>query len=203
MQKTLALLSFAFLAACASKMTSSTGLELMTESKYKSIVDTYTGRSQQYSGLYNTIDLSATLMNSAVTHAQNDQKARLLQWDAAQYASNQGKSRTEMMDRTVVFLSFYTPDRKNDDLQKNNTQWRIYLEADGKRWEPKVVKLRQPVSELQSLYAYHTKFSTAYQLTFPVATTTVERTRSKLIVTGPLGFGAIEYKPVDPTLVRE
>lgn len=196
-------LSLAFaLMSCSLRPTAPEGLNLITEGEYHNIVDQYTQRSQKYAGLYNTMDVTATLVNSAVARGQVDQKARLLQWSPAQYSSEMEKIKKDLKNETAVFVSFYTPDKKNDDLQKMTTQWRIYLEAEGRRWEPKVIRIRQPVAETQGLYAYHTRFSTAYMMTFPVATTSVEGVNSKFIITGPLGISTLEYKPVDATLVR-
>ncbi|MBX3040808.1 MAG: hypothetical protein KF789_08900 [Bdellovibrionaceae bacterium] len=193
---------FFSLMACSTRPTAPEGLNLISESQYHGIVDRYTQRSQKYSGLYNTMDVTATLVNSAVARAQADQKARLLQWAPNNYSSELEKLKKDLKNETTVFVSFYTPDKKNDDLQKMTTQWRVYLEAEGRRWEPKIMKIRQPVAETQGLYAYHTRFSTAYVMTFPVATTTIDGVNSRFIITGPLGISTLDYKPVDATLIQ-
>lgn len=179
--------------ACATTTPTPSGLILMPEREYHNVVESFTGRSQKYAGLYNTMDVTATLVNSKVALAQIDQKARLLQWDSTQYSKALEKQKNELAEQTIIYMSFYTPDKKNDDLQKPTTQWRMYLEAEGRRWEPRVVRIRQPIAEIQGLYSYHTRFSTAYQLTFPIAATTIDQTRSRFIVTGPLGISTIEY----------
>lgn len=189
------------LASCSTRPTAPEGLNLRSEKEYQHVLNLYTDRQQRYTGLYNTMDVTASLINSAVSRAQVEQKARLLQWNRAQFDQEIEKARTSLRQETVLFVSFFTPDRKNDDLQKLTTQWRMYLEVDGRRWEPKVTRLRQPLAEIQGLYPYHNRFASAYQLSFPIATTTVEGTTSRFIVTGPLGISTIEFKPVDATLV--
>ena len=188
-------------ASCSTRPTAPEGLNLRSEKEYQRVLNLYTERQQRYTGLYNTMDVTASLLNSAVSRAQVEQKARLLQWNRAQFDQEVEKSRTSLRQETLVFVSFFTPDRKNDDLQKLTTQWRMYLEVDGRRWEPKVTRLRQPLAEIQGLFPYHNRFASAYMLSFPVATSTIEGATSRLTITGPLGISTLDFKPVDATLI--
>jgi hypothetical protein len=193
------LAALAFLGACASRVVSSTGLELMTESAYQNVTDNYTERNQTYQGLYNTLDLTATLVNSAVARAQLEQNARLYQWDRAKFQGETNKAAEKLRNESLVFLSFYTPDRKNDDLHKSSTQWRVYLESDGRRFEGKVTKNKLQLSELQGIYSYHNRFATPYMITFPVAMTSIESKPVKFTLTGPVGIAVLTFKAQSPT----
>ncbi|MBX3032513.1 MAG: hypothetical protein KF865_01215 [Bdellovibrionaceae bacterium] len=184
---------------CATRPAANQGLELMSVAEYEKVVDRHTQRSQKYSGLYNTMDVTATLVNTAVAKAQLEQKARLLQWDRAQFQLESNKLAEKNKNETEVFLSFFTPDKKNDDLQKKTTQWRVYLEADGRRWEGKTMKIRQPIAEIQGLFSYHSRFSTPYLITFPVGTATIDPRTTRFIVTGPIDIVTLEYAPAAPS----
>lgn len=188
-------LAFLSLAACATRETTATGLDLMSESEYQKVVDRYTQHQQQYKGLYNTMDVTATLVVPTVAHAELEQKARLYQWDRAKLQAETSKANDELRSQTQVFLSFYTPEHKNDDLNKTTTQWRVYLESGGRRWEGKIARIKTPTSEIQGIYPYHVRFSTPYVVTFPTAAATVGKESARFVVTGPVGLMALDYAP--------
>lgn len=180
-------------AACATRETTVTGLNLMSEREYEKVLERFTHHEQQYKGLYNTMDVTATLIVPSVAHAELEQKARIYQWDRAKFQAESNKLNDELRTQTQVFMSFYTPEHKNDDLQKLGTQWRVYLEAGGRRWEGKVAKIKTPTAEIQGIYPYHVRFSTPYLVTFPTAANTVAKESARFIVTGPVGLMALDY----------
>lgn len=181
---------------CATREGGNAGLELMSETEFQNTVEKFTRRSQQYQGLYNTVDIHATLRNSSVIRAQLEQNARLYQWDRAKFQLESNKAGEKAKNETEVFLSFYTPDRKNDDLQKSSTQWRTYLEVDGRRWEGKVTKVKTTEVEIQGMYPYYTRLATPYSVTFPVPIATVEGKEAKVTLTGPVALVVLAFPPL-------
>lgn len=193
--KYILLLSF-LLSACASYEVTPSGRALRTESEYFMTVDKYSDSTRRYSGLYNLIDMEATVLNSKVVADQLDQMTRLYLWDEKKFADEQVKAQERMGKETEVFLAFFTPDRKNDDASKPKTVWRVFLDVDGRRFEGKVVKLKTQISQLIALYPYHNRFYTPYQITFPVPIKTIETREMKMTVTGPVGSGILTFKPL-------
>lgn len=179
--------------ACATEQKSSTGLELMSAAEYERVIERNTRHTQKYSGLYNVMDVTATLVNSEVARAQLDQSARQSQWDAARFQLEKNKSDDTLKQKTQVFLSFYTPERKNDDLHKTATTWKVYLQSPERRWEGTATKLKDSLAELQGLYGYHNRFATAYMLSFPVAIKDIEGQPLTLKITGPVGSGDLSF----------
>lgn len=190
----LALFSSAVVTSCATTQPDPAGLQLMSEKEYAKVLDHSTRRIQKYSGLYNTVEMAATYLRPEMMQAQLEQSARLYQWDKARFSLEKNRRDELMKNETEFFLSFYTPDKKNDDLHKNNTQWRVYLDADGRRWEAKVTKIKLQLAEVQGLYPYHNRFSTAYSLTFPVSVGTLSLKPVKLVVTGPVDIATLEWQ---------
>jgi hypothetical protein len=166
----------------------------MSESEFEKTTENYSNHIQVYSGLYNTVDMTGTLLNSAVAKAQLDQNARKYQWDAARYTTEKASFDARMQNETEIFLSFYTPERKHDDLHKNQTLWKIFLDTNNKRLEGKVKKVKLLTQEIRSLYPYHTTFATAYSITFAIPTRLVELSSSKLTVTGPVGTASLDFR---------
>lgn len=164
-------------------------------SDHTAIIDQNSAGDSQFAGLYNTFELKATLLNSQVREAINRRQAEYYQWDSAQQTAEREKALQELNSQTEVFLSFATPDRKNDNLADKKTIWRIFLDVGGRRYVGQAKKDRRLIAELQSQFPYHTRWNSSYLLTFPISTTAIETRPVKLTVTGPLGTRVLEFKP--------
>jgi hypothetical protein len=184
----------AFCACTTTKDSISPSINLISESDYHKVISQYSKQKQIYSGLYNTMDLTGTILNSKVTEAQTDQFARLYLWDANKYTQEKVKSEEKLTKEAEFFISFFTPDRKHDDLHKNQTLWKIFLDVDGKRHEGKTKKIKLLTEELQGIYQFHNRFSTPYSVVFPVPMKQIEAAKEiKITVTGPVGSATLEY----------
>jgi hypothetical protein len=170
--------------------------ELMPSSQYFSLVNDYTDTKKVYDGFQETMEFSATLLNSKVSHAQLDHKARIYQWNPQQYSTNKSELDTSLSRETKIFLSFFVQERTQDDLNKPKTLWKFFLDAGGRRYEGKATKLKTILADVQSLYPYHTRFQTPYVITFPVPTSQVENVESRLTLTSPVGSSNADFKPV-------
>ena len=167
------------------------------EKSYQALVETYSAGDREYNGFYNQFDFRATLQNSAVQAAMLAKQAEYYQWDAAKKETERAKAEADMSRETVVFCSFFTPDRRNDNLADSKSIWRVYLDVDGRRYVAKIKKSRKLIAELQALFPYHTRWTTPYVFTFPVPASAVERAKSKLTITGPLAARSVEFAPVN------
>lgn len=187
------LISILFLAACASTTTNRAGLNVINAAAYEAVVDQWTDRVEDYSGLSNTVTIQATLLNPEVALAQADQNARIFQWDQITYDNEKKNLENRMASETQVFVSFYSPERKWDDLYKSKTLWKVFLDANGQRYEGKVAKMKLLTPEIQSLYHYHTGFATPYLITFPVSARAVGGNPARLIFTGAIGSVTLSF----------
>ncbi len=179
---------------CASKYQTH-DLKLMSESDYYSTVDSSTRRKQVYDGFYATMEFSAILINTPMARARVDQNARIYQWDADKYKDEKAKAESNLAKQTEIFLSFYVPDRKNDDLHRSKTLWKLFLDANGKRYEGKVEKIKTLMAELSALYPKYNRWSTPYKVTFNVPTSLIEAGATKLTLTGPVGSATVDFDP--------
>ncbi len=160
------------------------------------LIDLYSAGDSQFAGFYNTFELKATLLNSDVREALVKRQGAYYQWDAAQLATEREKTIQEASAETQFFLSFATPERRNDNLADKKTIWRIFLDVGGRRYVGQAKKDRRLIAEIQAQLPYHTRWNTPYILTFPVGTTAIETQSMKLTLTGPLGTRVLEFKPV-------
>jgi hypothetical protein len=171
-------------------------LTLTDEADYFKVLDKHTERKQIYDGFYASIEFSSTMLNSSVMRYQLDENARVYQWNADQYANEKSKNETNLSKRSEFFLSFYTPERKNDDLNKPKTNWRIFLDAGGKRYQASIEKIKAQPIELMTLYPQHNRWSTPYRLIFAVPSSVIENGPSKLTITGPVGSASVDFKGI-------
>lgn len=167
----------------------------MPEDQSQEVLEKYSRSKKMYDGFQATMDFGATLLNSPVRAAQTDKAARIYQWNPEQYAAEKNKSETEKQRQTEVFLSFFVPDRKQDDLAKTSTKWKIFLDVEGRRYEGKAAKIKTILADVQSQFPYHTRWNTPYKLTFPVATTDIDGKSVSLTLTGPVGSAKLEFEP--------
>lgn len=190
------LLAFLFLSACATNYeVTPAGHTIKTAGDYASVIEKNSDKVRRYSGFYNTLEMEGTVLNSAVSQAQLEQASMLYQWDEKKFADEKAKVEDRLSKQTDFFLSFYTPERKNDDLSKPNTMWKVFLDVEGRRYEGKVTKIKLQLAEIEGLYPYHNRFYSPYSVTFPVTMRSIEGKPLKLTVTGAVGSGVLEFNP--------
>jgi hypothetical protein len=163
------------------------------EEIYFALVEKFSAGDREYNGFYNQFDFKATLHNTIVQEATLKRQADYYQWDAAKLESEMSKAAAEMNRETYVFCSFFTPDRRNDNLSDSKSIWRVFLDVGGKRYVGKVKKSRKLLAELQALYPQHTRWTTAYVFTFPAPVAAVDAQAATLTITGPLGGRAVTF----------
>ncbi len=183
----------ASLTGCVSAFQNPNLPSLISEPEYFSDVDQFSSKQKVYDGFYETMEVSGVLLNTKVSRAQLDQKARIFQWTVEQYSAQKAELESNLSKRTSVFLSFFVPERKHDDLHKPKTLWRIYLDVGGRRFEGKAEKHKTILADVTSLYPNHTRFSTPYHIHFPVPVSMVENADSKMTLTGPVGTTVLTF----------
>ncbi len=191
---------FLFLNMSCSTYPERPGMNLMSESQINNIIKKYSAGDSVYSGLYNALEVHATIHNTHVLQALADQNARVYQLDSMAYQQEKDKQSIDAQLQTGFFVSFFTPERKHDDLAKFKTIWKIFLDVNGRRFEGKAVKIKKQVADLQAFYPYHNRWSTAYKVTFPVPTREVENAKNQLTFTGPVGSLTLEIAAMSESL---
>lgn len=189
-------LLLAFVAtACVSTRENPNIPNLTSEHEYYSAVSNATRSDKIYDGLTQILDVSATLHNSEVSKTQLDQNARIYQWSETDYQNKKSEMETNSSKQTQVFISFFVPERKHDNLARVSSAWKIFLTGSGKRVEGKVEKIKMIPTEIMLLYPHHNRFSTPYRVTFPIPVSMVESAESTFVMTGPVGSVKLTFPP--------
>jgi len=171
----------------------------MSEEKYEDMIEIYSDQSQKYDGPYNVLEVSATILNSHVLEAQTLRQATVFQWDKAKYQSELIAKQKHADEKTEVFVSFYTPDKKTSDLARTDTLWKLILKFNGKEYQGSPKKLTGLPVEIKSLYPRHTRWGTPYLLSFDIPTKEAEKQIAELILTGPAGNTILKFHAVNST----
>ncbi|HVK59959.1 MAG TPA: hypothetical protein VM432_00355 [Bdellovibrionales bacterium] len=173
------------------------GTAVRIERPYDQSIEEFSAGDSEYTGFYNNFEFKATLLNSAIRERTFKRQSEYFQWNEDKQASERAKYTQELSSGTEIFVSFFTPDRKNDNLAEDKPIWKVYLDVGGSRYEGKVKRIRTLLVELQSLYPYHTRWNTPYMFSFSVPTTAIESQPSKLTITGPLGTREVSFPAIN------
>ena len=183
---------------CATQQTLETsgsvdGSQPESTEQYKLLIEKFSAGDAEYTGFYNNFEYKALLQNSVIRGAIFRKQTAFYQWDAGKAALEREKMHKELNEDTRVFMSFFTADRQNDNLTNTKSIWKIYLDVGGQRYEGKIKRLRNLLAELQAIYPFHTRWTSPYEVTFPIATPAVETQKSTFTITGPLGTRAVTF----------
>lgn len=183
------------LTACSSPNPSASSASAEAGADYFDLLEARTSSAQVYEGFYNTMDVKAGLLTGEVVQAQFAYLKKIYQWDDAQYMKERDKALIQIQKETEVFLSFFVPEKKHDDINKKTTTWRVFLDVEGRRYEGVATKLKNVLADQQALYPFHTRWATGYKIKFPIAAVLLDKTRNvKMTVTGTLGSAQVEFK---------
>ncbi|MDZ4662150.1 MAG: hypothetical protein SGJ18_11090 [Pseudomonadota bacterium] len=165
--------------------------------KYTKIVEKWSVKDVYYSGFYNAYEFNATLLNTEMSEARVRFQAQYSSWSSDKLNSELEKTLQELSYDTYVFLSFFTPANKDNNLAKKGSIWTVYLEAGGRRYEGAVIKNTEHPTELMRLYPYHNRWSTPYTIKFRVPVSVVQSAPSKITLSGPLGTAEMAFNKME------
>ena len=199
------LLSVAFVLSCTGCSTGDRFGEILQPAvgsgpsiptSYEDRIEQYSDGDQEYAGFYNNFEFKATLWNAPIRDALLDRQADYYKWDATRKSSERDKLLKSALTETKVFLSFFTPTNKNDNLDDAKKIWEIYLTVGGQRYAGVAKRNKKLAAELKALYPYNNVWGTPYDVTFPVSINTIENQASEMMITGPLGARSIHFRAI-------
>lgn len=182
-----------FLNACVTRLPTPAGIKEISLSDYENRVRTKTKDIRIYNGFTNNLEIYATRMDSDMNEAYLSHSARLFQWSVSQFNDEKNKLILKQGTTSEFAVSFFTPERKNDDLTSSKSSWKIYLDVDGIRYEGKASKIKRNLAELEAFFPHHNRWFTFYTVSFPVATSLSENKPAILTFTGALGATQLKY----------
>ncbi len=193
MKQLVLVLSFLFVAACATRLPLIAGVKDISSGEYSSLVEAKTQKSEVYDGLYNKLTVQLTRVDAEMTENILAYSAKLSQWSEAVYQDEKSKMISNHSTQTEFFLSFFVPEKKHDNLNIKKTTWKVYLDVNGQRYEGIAVRNKSLFLDLEAIYPHHNRWSTAYTLTFPVSTASTEGKNLTVTITGPIASTQVKF----------
>lgn len=157
-------------------------------SNYYSHLNKVCVKDEVYDGLRNAFHYVICPLDSETLNYQLELSRIYFLWDDAQYAEKKQEMERAKSKETQVFLSFYTPDAKLDDLSIKDSNWRAFIDTNGKRYLASIQKIKNRYEDLRVTYPQHSQWSTGYTLTFPVALNQIDFKGSDFTLTGRVGY---------------
>jgi len=166
-----------------------------TPKGYEKTLEKWTRSDKKYAGLENKFQITATLLTLEVLNSQLALDNVQYKWSQQDYVQKRNKALIDSETMTKVFVSFFTPDIENNNLDKSSSVWNIFLQfSNGERVQPKSIRrVFGNMSELKQKYPYHNPWSKAYEVIFPVPTSRVSQGGARFNISGPVGSSELKF----------
>lgn len=161
-------------------------------SEYLRIIRENSAGDGQFAGIYKNFEFHSTLFTRDVSLAVHKRLKQYYDWSEEEAFQKLSKRTEEMSSKTKIWLSFYTPSGKDDNLSNKNSIWKIYLINQSHRYEGRAYPANANLSASKALMPYHSRWTTAYYVDFPIPTDQLSGP-VKLIITGPLGRREVTF----------
>jgi len=185
---------FSFFSACATRLPVAEGIKNVSGSEYEDIVRSKTQKVEVYDGLYNQLTVAATRLDGEMTEYSLAYSAKIMQWPLTKYTDEKNKAISKGTQSSDFFVSFYTPERKHNDLASSKSIWKIYMDIDGQRYEGKATKIKGQYSEVQAMYPEHSRWAVGYIVEFPIAAALSDKKPLVLTFTGPVTTTQLRFQ---------
>lgn len=194
MKHLLVALSLILATGCASGLKNGTEIgSRLDEGTYKNLIMRNTRHDIQYDGFYNKFEIYATFLNTQTQSAILQKNSDVFQWDTAEAQKQREKVFQENSTETRFAISFFVPSVRLNDLHKGASIWKIYLEANGQRYEGKASRHNGKLEDIQATFPYHNRWSVPYEVVFKVPLTAVEQGPVRFILTSSQGTSKFDF----------
>lgn len=159
---------------------------------YIQVIEKNSAGDTQFSGVYNHFEFRATILNEEVSRAIHNRMTTFFAWDEAEADKKLDERLNANQTKTRLWVSFFTPERADDNMANKKSIWKVYLIVDGQRYKGHAKKANMNFHQAEALFPYHTRWTTPYYVDFEVPTANIG-TNPKLLVTGPLGKREVTF----------
>ena len=162
---------------------------------YKSVVDAWTKKDEDYKNFSAAYQVTAILLSREVVEAQVRLDADRFRWSQEEIQSAREKALGDLQTQTTFLLSLYTDKDEDNNLEKSNPAWNMFLDVNGRRVAPQSVKrVYENRQSLTQKYPGINVWSRNYYVKFPVPSDDASRGDTALNLAGPLGSAHLKFK---------
>lgn len=168
--------------------------------EYLKSVEEFSAGDMQYEGAYNNFNYRVTILSPGMQRVLINKKRDLYLWSDEKRAVELAKLQADNDKQTRIFLSFFTPNRWDDNMSTSKSIWTVYLHVGSTRYEGKVTKNRDSRTEINALFPYHGRFASAYNVDVAIPVSQIQGQELKVTITGPLGVKTVQFPATATTL---
>lgn len=161
---------------------------------YKKALKKWSRQQEVYQreDFYVSIDWTATYQSPEFVEAKASRMNQIYDFRGEKARDVLLKEQEKFSKYTGFYVAFYTYQYRFSDLNSKGNGWKLYLEANGERYEPvKIEALKRLRPLYQTLYPYSNLWSRHYYIYFPKVN--AAPSDIKLKVTGPLGYSTLSW----------
>jgi hypothetical protein len=162
---------------------------------YKSVVSAWTKKDEAYNNFSASYQVTAILLSREVVEAQVRLDADRFKWSQDEIQTARQKALGDLQNETTFLLSLYTDKDEDNNLEKSNPAWNLFLDINGRRVPPQSVKrVYENRQSLIQKYPAINVWSRNYYVKFPVPSDDASRGDTALNLAGPLGSAHLKFK---------
>jgi len=166
--------------SCATRTYQSQGI-------YNQNLKQWSRSEKNYEGFSNTMQADLTFFHPRFVESQVIFKSEIYGWDQEKLKTQMALELSEASSKSKAFLAFYTPERRLNQLARNQTPWRVFLDVEGKRIQAEIKRNRVALAELRLLYPFVTRWHIPYDLIFDIPSSALSGKTFTIQIAGPVG----------------
>ena len=114
---------------------------------YVESIKKHSAGDKQFSGLYHNFEFRTTLLSHEMTKKVHERMEQIYDWSNQESSEKLQAKMDKLEDTSRLWLSFFTAERKNDNMATKRSIWKIYLVTPSTRYEGKAIKANVNLSE--------------------------------------------------------
>jgi hypothetical protein len=197
------LIASLFMTGCSTSSTSPDKIEAASTvaaetvgspSDYVSTVARWTQFEQGYDKFAQSFKVAGTVLSRELVDAQVRLDGENFNWSADQKEQNRQKALYDLQTQTTVLVSLYTAKDEDNNLDKSNSVWNLFLDVNGKRLVPQSVKrIFENRASLLQKYPHLEIWNKNYYVKFAVPTDDATSSHAAFTIAGPLGSAHMKF----------
>lgn len=161
---------------------------------YNKMIYSVSQSKKEYSGFHQSFEATMTPMTQEVQSSVLEMKAEVLGWTQAELEEKRTKATEDRITHSHFFLRFYSPNVDYNDLHQPDSIWEVYLIVGNQKFDAVVTKDFSKLVDLQTIYPFFDRFSSGYDLKFPIGEASLAGRPHKVVIASTLGKAEFSFQ---------
>ena len=166
----------------------------ISDAQYKKIIVAHTKEDRKYEIPDEIYTLRAVFLNQTVREIQLEKKRFYFQWTDEKYNEELKKQTRRLKKRSEFFVSLYTPNKKDSNLQNQTSLWNLFLIFKEKRYKVKITSYSRNYETVKFLYPHMDRWSRKYMVRVDIPTQDLEKEGFSLVLSGREGQSVLRFE---------